>query len=236
MCTYIYTYIHIYTYIYIYTHIYIFIYNMYIYIHMYICTATTLQPWLQHALKTILHHTDILPTMYTHTATLQPALQHTLITLTHPLPYIHIVFLGQLNDPELAISKTRPPKMEGGLGVPPHYWYKFALEEGVDVRVARGEEVRCRRAYEWVKPHILTFVPPYEMRLLLVQVRAARGCCRVGGAGKDLNSRRTFERVILRIMTLSLSHKMRHITCVAVWVARGKRCSLGAHIKESSRT
>ncbi len=28
-----------------------------------------------------------------------------------------------------------------GLGVPPHYWYKFALEEGVDVSVARAEEV-----------------------------------------------------------------------------------------------
>ena len=52
------------------------------------------------------------------------------------------VFLGQLNDPDLRrSSRSRKSKMEGGRGVPPHYWYKFALEEGLDVQVARGEEV-----------------------------------------------------------------------------------------------
>ena len=55
------------------------------------------------------------------------------------------VFLGQLNDPDLAKSSSRSrkmqSKMEGGRGVPAQYWYKFALEEGLDVQVARGEEV-----------------------------------------------------------------------------------------------
>ena len=55
------------------------------------------------------------------------------------------VFLGQLNDPDLAKSSSRSrkmqSKMEGGRGVPAQYWYKFALEEGLEVQVARGEEV-----------------------------------------------------------------------------------------------
>ena len=55
------------------------------------------------------------------------------------------MFLGQINDADLALSPARPPKMEGGLGVQAHYWHKLALEAGIDVRVARGEEVYSTR-------------------------------------------------------------------------------------------
>jgi len=41
-------------------------------------------------------------------------------------------------------------------------------------------------------------------------------CCRVGGAGKEVFSRRTYEKVISHIMTLSFSHEMSHITHVNI--------------------
>jgi len=53
------------------------------------------------------------------------------------------VFLGQLNDPE--VRHMAPQAMEGGRGVPPDYWFKFASETGSKVRVVRGEEVYSRR-------------------------------------------------------------------------------------------
>ena len=50
-----------------------------------------------------------------------------------------------------------------GLGVPPHYWYKFALEEGVDVTVARGEEVYSQARHECraCSPCTSLMLPPH---------------------------------------------------------------------------
>jgi len=138
---------------------------------------------------------------YVNEAAQACSMAHELLRVTRPGG---TVLLAQINDPDLAISRARPARMEGvsspyrprslsdawrawleqrartcdvlwccaavllgtarrdhavllrvpitehrpsprreaqGLGVPPHYWYKFALEEGVDVSVARGEEV-----------------------------------------------------------------------------------------------
>ena len=35
------------------------------------------------------------------------------------------IMFAQINDPEVAITKVRPQRMEGGMGVPPFYWYTF---------------------------------------------------------------------------------------------------------------
>uniref|UniRef100_A0A7S4UKH1 Fibronectin type-II domain-containing protein n=1 Tax=Guillardia theta TaxID=55529 RepID=A0A7S4UKH1_GUITH len=53
------------------------------------------------------------------------------------------IFLGQLNDPDMA--PYRPEQMQGSTGVPPDLWFKFALALDLEVDVARGEEVYSRR-------------------------------------------------------------------------------------------
>jgi hypothetical protein len=75
-----------------------------------------------------------------------------------------------------------------GLGVPPHYWYKFALEEGVDVTVARGEEVYSQASHECraSSPCTSSMLPPHLHMLCRLCRACLAPCHALSGAACSL--------------------------------------------------
>ena len=65
------------------------------------------------------------------------------------------VFIGQANDPEM--GSLRPPNSpsQGYWDVPRWFWYKFAYERGLRLKVLRGEEVYSKRLFPLLRHYDL---------------------------------------------------------------------------------